>query len=312
MAGPETHFSPTRSVDFSVVAGKTALITGGASGIGLGIATALAENGAQVALLDIKSDQGREAETQLTEKGLKAKFFHTDVTDWETQHASFKAARAWFDNSRIDIVIASAGVASPNIKHAWLPREDEPMPPEPSKPEMPAITVNLLGAYHTTHLALSYFTRQQPSTWRPQLLLISSVAGYFAQDFNPDYCGSKHGVRGLWKGIRHNGGHFGDFQANLLAPTFISTPMVEPFEDMLVWRGARIGRVGDVVDAGLRCVCDGRVEGRSVCVVRGTEREGDGNFDVRDDADGEGFCGGLRMVEALEGDVFGGMWGNAR
>lgn len=60
----ETHSDPKTPVDFRVVAGKTAIVTGGALGIGVGHSRALVENGAQVIILDINEAKGREAEMQ--------------------------------------------------------------------------------------------------------------------------------------------------------------------------------------------------------------------------------------------------------
>lgn len=279
----ETRFDPTRSVDFSVVAGKTAIVTGGASGIGLGVATALAKHGAHVAVLDIDEGRAGEAETQLREQGLQARFIETDVTSWEAQHSAFEQVLAWSQNSRIDIVVASAGVVSPNIKHVWLPPEDEALPSGPSKPPTPSIDINLLGTYYTTHLALSSFVRQSPSPFRPQVLFISALSAYLEQEFNPDYAASNSGIRAVFKSVRHAASNSGNFQANMLVPTFVSTPLIADLEDMLTWRGAKVASVEDVVDAGMRCVCNG-LEGRAICIVKG--KGGLANFDVEDDVEG--------------------------
>ncbi|KAK4502718.1 hypothetical protein PRZ48_006144 [Zasmidium cellare] len=264
------EFDPARPVDFGVVAGKTAIITGGASGIGLGFATALATYGAQVFILDNNDTLGHEAETQ----NPSLEFIHTDVRSWDAQHAAFKQVLSESKEGRIDVVVTSAGVSSPNIKHIWLPQEGQSMPSEPKKPSTPAMDVNLMGTFYTTHLALSYFVRQEATTFRPQLLLISGLAAYFGQGFNPDFNGANFGVRGMFKSLRREVPEvFGGFQVNLLAPTFTSTPMIGELEEMLTWRGAKIASVGDVVDAGVRCICDEGVEGRAVAV--GKAREGD-------------------------------------
>ncbi|KAF2164719.1 hypothetical protein M409DRAFT_25112 [Zasmidium cellare ATCC 36951] len=309
---PKTKFDPTRPVDFTTVAGKTAIITGGASGIGLGFATALATHGAQVFILDINDAGGREAETQLRAKNSQATFIDTDFTSWESQLEAFKQILEQSQNGRIDIVITSAGVASPNIKLAWLPEEGEDLPTEPSKPPTPAISANLLGTYYTTHLALSSFVRQQQrqsSPSRPQLLLIAGLPAYFGQDFNPDYTASNHGMRGIFKSLRQPdvARKFGDYRINLLAPAFVATPMLAGVEEMLVWRGARVGEVGSVVEAGMRCVCGEGGGGRAVC-VGGAEEGSGGAFDVGDDVEGGN---GVRIVERLEEGVFGKMYGNA-
>ncbi len=79
-------------IDFK---GKSAVITGGASGIGLGIATALANQGCNIAITDINEKKGQAAVKELAKKGVKALFIHHDVTkeaDWDTVIATLKKA----------------------------------------------------------------------------------------------------------------------------------------------------------------------------------------------------------------------------
>ena len=265
-----------RKVDFEkpikweVIRGKTAIITGGASGIGLAIATTLAINGARVVLLGTNDASGLQAQQDLTSRGFEAKFIHADVTDWESQLAAFKDTLAW-SGGRLDIVVTSAGVRAHNIEHLILGQQQgTETHADPVKPPMDTFDVNLTGTFYSTYLALTYFTRltgdppQGELPLQPQLLLINSMSGYLERTLAADYVGSKHGVRGIWKAIRHNGELFGNCQANMLAPTLIDTPMVLPaIKKHLQENGITMGTVDDVVAGAMRCICDDAVESKS-------------------------------------------------
>jgi 5'-hydroxyaverantin dehydrogenase len=283
---PEAIMTGTSKVDFNkpldykVVAGKTAIIVGGASGIGLAIATELVRHGARVAILDINETAGRAAERDLLQdEKHEAVFISTDVIAWESQKSAFKQVLAWSDN-RLDIVIFSAGLRPNNIREYFTPTNLEA---EPSPPPTSTLDVNITGAYFTAHLATWYFTviartsQQSASTappdsaidvvapaFRPQLLLLGSLAGYFDQQGCPDYGASKHGIRGIWGALRHDTADFADMQVNMLAPGYTETPLLEPAVlDALRENGIWVADTADVVAGAMRCLCDAEVEGKS-------------------------------------------------
>lgn len=95
-------------------AGKVAVVTGGASGIGLGIARALLDAGAQVAVLDLRADHIAEAQAALLEYEARLAFIQTDVSD---RAAMAQAAQAVMDRfGRVDILVNNAGVG---IQRSW-------------------------------------------------------------------------------------------------------------------------------------------------------------------------------------------------
>lgn len=101
------------------VEGLGVVITGGASGIGLGFAEALAENGARVTILDI--DRGRIADEtrRLTEQGYDVRGALADVTDHPTLDRAFDEAASEY--GKIDVVFANAGIDSgPGYLGAWV------------------------------------------------------------------------------------------------------------------------------------------------------------------------------------------------
>ncbi|KAK4546686.1 hypothetical protein LTR36_001904 [Oleoguttula mirabilis] len=297
---PKVDFS--KPLNISVLKGKVALVTGAASGIGRGIAVALAENGASVALCDIDERSGHDVEKDLHAKGLTAKFIRTDTTSWDSQLSAFKETKAWFGGG-LDIVVPAAGLPSHGLHAYILPTKDD-ADADPPKPPTRVLDVNLTGVYYSTTLALHSFNRQAATApsdghpaFRPQILFVASLKGYEAFDFDCDYSAAKFGVRAIWKSVRRPAADMAPYQANLLAPTWVRTPMIDEWLAMLEEKGVKVAEVADVVDAALRCICDEGVEDG----VAGT-----GNFDVWDDLAGSNGTKELleKLAEGRLGKLF--------
>ena len=123
--------------------GKVGVVSGGASGIGLGVATRLAEAGAEVALLDIDAEKGLEAEKGLAQRGFEARFYTCDVTsDSDCEEV---VGRIMTESGKIDILVNNAGVAI--RKNAVDLTESE---------WDLAVNVTLKGAYLLSHHALPH------------------------------------------------------------------------------------------------------------------------------------------------------------
>lgn len=261
---PKINFNDP--VEYTNLSGRTAIITGGASGIGQGIAQALIGYGTRVAVLDLSWPSG--SESNKDEKD-NIKFFQCDVSNWDSVLAAFKQVLLW-SGDQLDIVIMSAGLRSHNIKDLVLNGNVEG---DPVKPPSDVFSVNLLGTYYTAYLALWHFTHLKSRKdgtevgWKPQLLFLGSLASYVEHPLSTDYCASKHGVRGLWKSVRAHGAVFGGCQMNLLAPTFINNRQGsaksrgEGFSTSLS-SDVKMGEVADVVAGALRCICDVNVDGQ--------------------------------------------------
>lgn len=91
-------------------AGKTAVITGGATGIGFALARQLGRAGARIILFEPRENCLQEAVSTLTEQGVDAKYFVGDVTSADQVEAL--ADFAWAENGRADIIINNAGIGS--------------------------------------------------------------------------------------------------------------------------------------------------------------------------------------------------------
>ncbi|GAB1740217.1 hypothetical protein NU219Hw_g5333t1 [Hortaea werneckii] len=123
----------SRSLDFHFIKGKTALVTGGASGVGNGVVRALAQHDAVVVIADINEADGEKAADIFRRGGLAVHFQQTDVTDWQSQLAAFKTAIQLSPSKTLDIVVSCAGLTGPSFFHEPTFRQTsesgDPAPP---------------------------------------------------------------------------------------------------------------------------------------------------------------------------------------
>ena len=179
-------------VDLVSLDGKVGVISGAASGIGLGIATRLAEAGAQVALLDINEEKGREAEGNLKQCGLKGQFYTCDVT---SDSACAKVVnRIKTEFGKIDILVNNAGVAI--RKNAVDLAEQE---------WDLALNVGLKGVYLLSHHVLPHMISAGGGN------IINTGSGWSLKggENAVSYCAAKGGVLNLTRAMaidhgRHN------------------------------------------------------------------------------------------------------------
>lgn len=134
------------------MAHKTALVTGGASGIGLAMARYLANHGdfEHVAILDVVDvPTGCALAAQLSAapeaKAPQVRFVPCDVSSWTAQAAAFAEVKAQC-GGRIDVVMANAGISGSNT--SILGEEGA----EPQKPSLRALDINLRGVIYCTYL----------------------------------------------------------------------------------------------------------------------------------------------------------------
>lgn len=130
-------------VDVGVLKGKTALVQDGEKGLGLGLATALAERGAQVAICGSDAKVAEAHTAELNDRGYCVSFFKTDSSDWNSLLSAFKQVITW-SNDQLDIVTTTAGIVTTNMLMSVLPRNHRPGA-DPPKPPTRVIETNLLG-----------------------------------------------------------------------------------------------------------------------------------------------------------------------
>jgi NAD(P)-dependent dehydrogenase (short-subunit alcohol dehydrogenase family) len=215
----EDHGPVHPNTDFPTdhVQGKTAIVTGGANGIGEAYVRHLVRAGAFVVFGDVDEESGRHIESELGTD--KAQFVVCDVTQWKPQLEMFKHALTNSTKHRVDIVIANAGISgSDDVFH------NNPGLEEPEEPMLNIVKVNGLGVLYTTKLALHYFRRQRqldPQASQDQLLILQgSLAGYVDLKGALQYGFCKWGMRGLMRNLRRTE-HEHNTRVNYIAPTYV-------------------------------------------------------------------------------------------
>lgn len=192
--------------------GKSALITGSTSGIGLGIARALAGQGCNI-MLNGLGDPDKIETTRLgleTEFGITVRFHGADMTRPEEIAALVESTAASFGG--VDILVNSAG-----IQHT-APVEEFP-------PERWAaiIAINLSSSFYTIHHVVPLMRR---SGWG-RIVNIASVHGLVASANKAAYVAAKHGLVGLTKVVALETASSG-ITSNAICPGWTRTELIEP------------------------------------------------------------------------------------
>src|SRR5580704_5856115 len=193
------------------VEGKVALVTGGASGIGAGCATRLAEEGATVVATDLQDVKGEELVAAIKAAGGKARYLHHDVTSedaWIGVVADIEKTEG-----RLDILVNNAGIgiAAPSITMMSLAdwRRQQ------------AVNVEgvFLGIKHSLPL-------MRKAANGGSIVNMSSVAGLKGSAFLAAYCATKGAVRLFTKAVAMECANFKDgVRVNSVHPGIIETPI---------------------------------------------------------------------------------------
>ncbi len=220
----------------SSLQGKTALITGSTSGIGLAYARALAGQGANLVINGFGDPDAIEAErTALAAaSGGEAIYSGHDLTRVDQIEVMMQEAAAAFGG--VDILINNAGV-----QHV-APVEDFPVDQWNL-----IIALNLTAAFHTSRLAVPYMKQRK---WG-RIIQTASAHSLVASPFKSAYVTAKHGLAGLTKTIALELATFG-VTANCISPGYVWTPLVEKqIPDTMKARGmTREEVINDVLLAG--------------------------------------------------------------
>ncbi len=190
--------------------GRTALITGAASGIGREMALAFAREGALVAIADLALDAAERTAATIAEAGGEALALAMDVVDEHSVQAGVGAVLAAF--ARLDILVNNAGV---QIVH---PIEDFTF-----EEWRRVLSVHLDGAFLTTRACLPHM---KTSGRGGTLLYMGSVHSKEASPLKAPYVTAKHGLLGLAKVVAREGAPYG-VRTNVICPGFVRTPLVE-------------------------------------------------------------------------------------
>ncbi|TVY51496.1 5'-hydroxyaverantin dehydrogenase [Lachnellula cervina] len=240
--------------------GKSAVVTGGSSGLGKGYVDAFIKAGAYVTIADIDEEKGQKA---AREYPGQAQFVKCNVTLWEDQVKVFKAAVANSPHKSCDIVIANAGISGPDDVFQF-----DDVSKEPVQPDLRIININLIGILYTAKLAMHYFRVQPEDDKRDRCLIIKgSLAGFLDQPGSPQYNASKFGGRGLMRSLRQTSWQQG-IRVNYIAPWYIKTPiMSEAVVNHVLSKGVLFALLEDACKAVLRVASDKSINGRALAII---------------------------------------------
>ena len=187
--------------------GKTALVTGSTSGIGLGIALKLAEAGASLMLNGFGDSAAALAAVRA--QGGKVAHHPADMSKPEEIEALIRATEAEF--GAIDILVNNAGIQHVAPVEAFPPERWDAI-----------IAINLSSAFHTTRLALPGMRQRD---WG-RIINIASAHGLVASAGKSAYVAAKHGLVGLTKSVALETATSG-VTCNAICPGWVLTPLVQ-------------------------------------------------------------------------------------
>jgi NAD(P)-dependent dehydrogenase (short-subunit alcohol dehydrogenase family) len=200
------------------VAGRTFLVTGGASGLGAATARRLATAGGNVVVCDIGAQQGK---TLASELGPRATFAAADVTDETQVGQAIGAARGKFGS--LHGIVSCAGIAP---GERLLGKSG----PHSLDTFRRAVDINLVGTFNVLRLAAQAMAENEPGAdgERGVIVNTASVAAFDGQIGQAAYSASKAGVAGLTLPAARELSRFG-IRVMTIAPGVFETPMVAAF-----------------------------------------------------------------------------------
>ena len=214
--------------------GKKAIVTGAAQGIGLGIASRLANEGIWVAICDRNGEKAREEAAKLNAMGLKVIAVEADISNVTDIHNMIEYVANFF--SGLDILINNAGILdSSSIADMKEETWDRVM------------AVNLKGTFFCCQAAIPHLKKSSA----PRIINISSVAGRMGgYEASLSYAASKGGVLSMTRGMARQLARYG-ITVNALCPGTIETEMIQGWSaEQKSGLQSRIplGRLGSITD----------------------------------------------------------------
>ncbi len=197
-----------------LLAGKVALITGAARGIGKAVALRFAEQGADIAFTDLEiNDAALTTISELEKFGVKVRAYASNAADFEQTHATVDEILKEFGH--IDILVNNAGITKDGLMLRMTEAQWDAV-----------INVNLKSAFNFTHALTPIMARQRGGS----IINMSSVVGVSGNAGQCNYSASKAAMIGLAKSIAKEMGSRG-IRANCIAPGLIITEMTAKLSD---------------------------------------------------------------------------------
>lgn len=196
----------------SMLADKTAIITGGTRGIGKGIAACFIRQGASVALFGKNPEHGKvtlQELQRLASEGQKILFYQVDVGKQKEVESAIE--KVYQDFGHVDILVNNAGIARDNLLMRLTEEDWEQV-----------LTVNLKSIFNTCRAVI----RPMLKARQGKIINITSVVGLMGNPGQTNYAASKSGMIGFTKSLAKELGSRG-ICVNCIAPGFITTDMTD-------------------------------------------------------------------------------------
>ncbi|MFL6750272.1 MAG: 3-hydroxybutyrate dehydrogenase [Sphingomicrobium sp.] len=203
----QAHIAVTRPL-----AGKVSIVTGSTSGIGLGIARALAQAGADVVINGLGEPKAIGLVCKELESGSPfSRVAYNGANLMDGGEARKLVEQTIADFGRVDILVNNAGIQHVSPIEAFPPEKYDAI-----------IALNLSAAWHTIRAAFGSMKAQGFG----RIINVASAHGLVASPFKSAYVAAKHGVVGLTKTIALEGAEHG-VTCNAICPGYVWTPLVE-------------------------------------------------------------------------------------
>ena len=196
------------SLSFFSLKNKTAIVTGGNSGLGQAFSLALAKGGADLFIPGF-IDDNQETKKRIENEGSRVAFMHADITEKNAAKAIIQACTDRFGG--VDILVNNAGICRLNEVLAFDRADWDPM-----------IDVNLTAAFDLSREAAKIMVPQKAG----KIINICSLFSYLGGRMSPAYAASKHGLAGLTKAYCDELARY-NIQVNGIAPGYYATAITE-------------------------------------------------------------------------------------
>jgi len=222
------------SMDFFSLKGKTAIVTGGNSGLGLAFATALAKAGANLFIPSFILDNG-EAVHLLEKQGVTIELMQVDITEPGAPKRIIENCVNKFGS--VDILVNNAGICKSNSVLEYSRKEWDPM-----------VAINLTAAFELSNEAAKVMILQKSG----KMINICSVFTFLGGQGSAAYAATKHGIAGLTKAYCDELAQY-NIQVNGIAPGYFATELTtntrnDPEKNRKVLEHIPTNRWGEVQD----------------------------------------------------------------
>jgi 3-oxoacyl-[acyl-carrier protein] reductase len=226
------------------LAGKVALVTGGAQGIGKAVAFLLARNGADIIVSDINLEKAEETAKELQALGQRTMAMKVDVANLDQVEKMVGAILEKF--GQIDILVNNAGITRDKLILRMTEEDWDAV-----------LNINLKGTFNCTKAVVRHMSKQRSG----KIVNIASVVGEMGNAGQANYAASKAGVIGFTKTIAREFAQRG-INVNAIAPGYVETPMTDSLPEKVkedlkrLIPMERLGKPDDVAEAVLFLVSD--------------------------------------------------------